>query len=128
MNRRRVTFGVIAAAAGRRAGQLLPAARRYYIKRRSRRYARRRTNRELLIGKHTDMHIRKQHATARQIPLDLDPAAHLARESRLRAAYARLQLSARLSFEQMMSHPVYAIGIRNLADAAARRRRAASAR
>jgi hypothetical protein len=34
----------------------------------------------------------------------------------------RLQLSARLSFEQVMSDPAYAIGIGNLADAMARRR------
>lgn len=54
--------------------------------------------------------------------------AHLARESALRAAYVRLQLSARLSFEQVMSDPAYAIGIRNLADAIARRRDAVSAR
>jgi len=74
------------------------------------------------------MHARNQHASAGQIPLDLDPAVRLARESRLRAAYARLQLARHLSFEQMMAHPVYAIGIRNLADAIARRRRGAAAR
>ncbi len=74
------------------------------------------------------MHRHAQHASEKQIPLDLDPAAHLARELALRAAYVRLQLSARLSFEQVMSDPAYAIGIRNLADAMARRRTAASAR
>ncbi len=74
------------------------------------------------------MHTHAQHASERQIPLDLDPTAHLARESALRAAYVRLQLSARLSFEQVMSDPVYAIGIRNLADAIARRRGAVAAR
>ena len=55
------------------------------------------------------MHRHAQSASARQIPLDLDPAAHLARESALRAAYVRLRLSARLSFEQVMSDPAYAI-------------------
>ena len=74
------------------------------------------------------MHRHARDACARQIPLDLDPAAHLARESALRAAYVRLRLSARLSFEQVMSDPSYALGIRNLADAMARRRSTASAR
>ena len=71
-----------------------------------------------------------QHATGKQIPLDLelDPAAQSARDSALRAAYVRLRLSARLSFEQVMSDPAYAIGIRNLADAMTRRGGAASAR
>ena len=74
------------------------------------------------------MHRHTQSASERQIPLDLDPTAYLARESALRAAYLRLHLSTRLSFEQVMSDPAYAIGIRNLADAMARRRSAASAR
>jgi len=74
------------------------------------------------------MHRHAQRASERQIPLDLDPAAHLARESALRAAYVRLRLSARLSFEQVMSEPAYAIGIRNLADAMERRQSSASAR
>lgn len=69
-----------------------------------------------------------QYASEKQIPLDLDPAAELARESALRAAYVRLRLSARLSFEQVMSDPAYAIGIRNLADAMSRRGNAVSAR
>lgn len=65
-----------------------------------------------------------QHARARQLALDLDPdpAAQAAREAALRAAYRRLQLSVRLSFEQVMSDPSYAIGIRNLAHAMAQRR------
>ena len=74
------------------------------------------------------MHRHAQRASEKQIPLDLDPTLHLARESALRAAYMRLQLSARLSLEQVMSDPAYAIGIRNLADAIARRRNTASAR
>ena len=85
-------------------------------------------DRELLTGKQTDMYRHAQSASAKQIPLDLDPTAHLARESALRAAYVRLQLSARLSFEQVMADPAYAIGIRNLADAMARRQSAVSAR
>lgn len=67
-----------------------------------------------------------QHVSAKQIPLDLDPAAGPARESGLRAAYVRLRIARRLSFEQVMSEPVYAIGIRNLAHAIARRRGAAA--
>ena len=42
-------------------------------------------------------------------------------ESALRAAYARLELSRHLGFEQAMADPAYAIAIRNLADALARR-------
>ena len=72
------------------------------------------------------MSSRAQHASPAQIPLDLDPAAGSARASMLRAAYVRLRLSRRLSFEQVMSEPVYAIGIRNLAHAIARRRGAAA--
>jgi hypothetical protein len=82
--------------------------------------------RELLTGEQTDMHRHAQRASERQIPLDLDPMAHPARESALRAAYVRLQLSGNLTFEQVMSDPAYAIGIRNLAHAMARRRTAAS--
>ena len=76
------------------------------------------------------MHRHVQNACAKQLPLDLDldPLAQAARESALRAAYARLQLSLHLSFEQVMSDPVYGIGIRNLAHAMAQRRGAASAR
>jgi len=71
-----------------------------------------------------------RNAGARQLPLDLDadPAAQAARESALRAAYLRLQLSLHLSFEQVMSDPAYAIGIRNLAHAMSQRREAAAAR
>ncbi len=42
-------------------------------------------------------------------------------ESALRAAYERLELSRLLTFEQAMSDPVYATGIRSLAEAIARR-------
>jgi hypothetical protein len=87
--------------------------------------------RELLsIGNQIDMQRYPQRASQKQIPLDLelDPAGGSARDSALRAAYVRLRLSARLSFEQVMSDPAYAIGIRNLADAMARRDSAASPR
>lgn len=72
------------------------------------------------------MHGQIQNTSAKQLPLDLDvdPAAQAA----LRTAYLRLQLSLHLSFEQVMSDPCYAIGIRNLAHAMSRRRSAASAR
>ena len=74
------------------------------------------------------MHRQAQHASGKQIPLDLAPVAAAALESALHAAYERLRLSGRLSFEQVMSDPLYAIGIRNLAHAMARRRTAASAK
>ncbi len=47
--------------------------------------------------------------------------ASLESASVLRTAYTRLELSRRLSFEQVMSNRAYAIGVRNLADAMARR-------
>ncbi len=67
------------------------------------------------------MHHQAQQVFARQIPLDLEPTAATLAESALRDAYERLQLSRNLSFEQVMSAPAYAIGIRNLAEAIARR-------
>jgi len=60
-------------------------------------------------------------ASQKQIALDLGPMVSTANESALRAAYVRLELSRFLSFEQAMSDAAYAIGIRNLADAIARR-------
>ncbi|MCX7140098.1 MAG: hypothetical protein NT123_03150 [Proteobacteria bacterium] len=61
-----------------------------------------------------------QSGTTKQIPLDLSMVA-LDTTSVLRSAYRRLELSRRLSFEQAMSNRAYAIGVRNLADAMARR-------
>jgi GH24 family phage-related lysozyme (muramidase) len=58
---------------------------------------------------------------AAQIPLGLEPTADPASESALRAAYRRLELSRRLAFEDALADPAYAIGIRNLAEATARR-------
>ena len=58
---------------------------------------------------------------AAQIPLGLESTADPASESALRAAYRRLELSRRLAFEEALSDPAYAIGIRNLAEATARR-------
>jgi hypothetical protein len=57
----------------------------------------------------------------RQIPLALNPGPGTTSEQTLREAYRRLDLARRLSFEQAMSVPAFAIGIRNLADAQARR-------
>jgi hypothetical protein len=59
--------------------------------------------------------------SAAQIPLGLEPMADPASEAALRAAYRRLELSRRLAFEQALSDRAYAIGIRNLAEATARR-------
>ena len=67
------------------------------------------------------MRCRTQSDSAKQIPLALNPTAGLDSSSVLRSAYTRLQLSRRLSFEQAMSNRAYAIGVRNLADAMARR-------
>jgi hypothetical protein len=58
----------------------------------------------------------------RQLPLAFESAASAA-EPALRAAYRRLAISRRLSYEQAMSHRAYEIGIRNLAEAIARRMR-----
>jgi hypothetical protein len=63
-----------------------------------------------------------QSGSAKQIPLALYPMAALDSGSVLRSAYTRLELSRRLSFEQVMSNRAYAIGVRNLADAMERRR------
>ena len=62
-----------------------------------------------------------QSGSAKQIPLAFNPMAGLDGTSILRIAYTRLELSRRLSFEQVMSNRAYAIGVRNLADAIARR-------
>ena len=64
---------------------------------------------------------RGQYASVVQIPLDLDPLTSPTRESTLRAAFRRLEISRSLTFEQVMHDSAYAIGIRNLADAIARR-------
>ena len=57
----------------------------------------------------------------KQGTLDLDSVIFPTIESALRAAYARLELSRFLSFEQAMSDPTYAIALRNLAEAFVRR-------
>lgn len=67
------------------------------------------------------MRHRTQSGSAKQIPLAFNPMASLDSASALRTAYTRLELSRRLSFEQVMSNRAYAIGVRNLADAIARR-------
>lgn len=48
--------------------------------------------------------------------------AHPEGTSALRMAYRQLELSRRLTFEQVMSDRALAIGVRNLAEAMARRR------
>jgi hypothetical protein len=72
------------------------------------------------------MHRHAQHVSEKQIPLNLEPTANPAGESALRAAYKRLELLRCLTFEEVMSNRALAIGIRNLADAIARRGTAAS--
>lgn len=67
------------------------------------------------------MRQRTQSGSAKQIPLAFIPMASLDSTAVLRKAYTRLELSRRLSFEQAMSNRAYAIGVRNLADAMARR-------
>lgn len=66
--------------------------------------------------------VRLDHAAAvPQMPLGLEPTASPRSESALRAAFHRLDISRRLTFEQAMADRVYAICIRNLAEATARR-------
>lgn len=67
------------------------------------------------------MRHRTQSGSGKQIPLAFNPMANLDTTSILRTAYTRLELSRRLSFEQVMSNRACAIGVRNLADAIARR-------
>jgi hypothetical protein len=62
-----------------------------------------------------------QSGFGKQIPLAFSSMAGLDSESVLRRAYTRLELSRRLTFEQVMANRVYAIGVRNLADAIVRR-------
>lgn len=59
-----------------------------------------------------------------QMPLALEHVDSLQAESALRSEYRRMRLSRRLTFEQVMSDTALAICIRNLAEAAARRRSA----
>jgi hypothetical protein len=63
-----------------------------------------------------------QSGSGKQIPLALNLMASPEITSVLRTAYTRLELSRRLSFEQVMADRVYAIGVRNLADAIVRRK------
>lgn len=67
------------------------------------------------------MHRHTRHVAEMQIPLDLEPTVNAGSESALRAAYQRLRLSRKFSFERAMSNRALAIGIHNLADAIARR-------
>jgi hypothetical protein len=56
-----------------------------------------------------------------QIPLGLEPTASPRSESALRAAFHSLDISRRLTFEEAMADTAYAICIRNLAEATAKR-------
>jgi len=62
-----------------------------------------------------------QYASVMQIPLELDPPTSPTQESTLRAAFSRLEISRSLTLDQAMHDTAYAIGIRNLAEAMARR-------
>lgn len=75
----------------------------------------------MIVIQQTTMRHHTQFDSGKQIPLALDLTAIPASESALLAAYRRLELSRRLSFNQVMSDRAYAIGVRNLADAIARR-------
>jgi hypothetical protein len=85
---------------------------------------------EFLQAAETNMNERERHREQRlprqappgQLPLALESAASDA-EAALRAAYRRLAISRSLSYEQAMSDRAYEIGIRNLAEAIARRGR-----
>lgn len=58
---------------------------------------------------------------AAQIPLGLEPVASPDNESALRAAFRRLDISQRFTFEQAMSDAAFSICVRNVAEATARR-------
>ena len=62
-----------------------------------------------------------QSGSGKQIPLAFNLMATPESKSVLRTAYTRLELSRRLTFEQVMANSVYAIGVRNLAEAIVRR-------
>jgi hypothetical protein len=66
------------------------------------------------------MYGQTQRASGKQYQLAFDPNAMHANNMPLRLAYERLQLSRQFTFEQAMSVPIFAIGIRNLADAMTR--------
>jgi hypothetical protein len=66
---------------------------------------------------------RAQHDSQTQYPLAFDSGLLHVSHSPLRVAYERLRLSHQLTFEQAMSIPPCAIGIRNLAVAMIRSER-----
>jgi hypothetical protein len=74
----------------------------------------------MIAGEHADMYGQTQRESGKQCQLAFDPNAMHANKLPLRLAYERLQLSRQLTFEQAMSVPIFAIGIRNLADAMSR--------
>jgi len=62
-----------------------------------------------------------QSGSGKQISLAFNPMAITDSKSVLYMAYGKLELSRHLSFEQVMSIRVIAIGVRNMADAITRR-------
>jgi len=62
------------------------------------------------------------HSPERQLPLAFEPPGRLQAESAMRGVYRRMRISKRLTFEQVMADTSLAICVRNLADAALRRR------
>ena len=67
------------------------------------------------------MHRQDHPGSWKQLPLAFNLNADPESMSALRAAYSRLSLSRRFTFEQVMSDRALAIGIRHLAEAIARR-------
>lgn len=68
------------------------------------------------------MHRHNQSGSGKQLQLAFNLMENPESMSVLRTAYRQLELSRRLTFEQVMSARALAIGIRNLAEAIARRR------
>ena len=77
--------------------------------------------RRLIVRLQAGMRHQTHTGSGKQIPLALNLIANPEVASVLHTAYARLELSRRLTFEQVMADRIYAIGVRNLADAIVRR-------
>ena len=75
----------------------------------------------LIVRLQTFMRHQTHTGSGKQIPLALNLIANPEITSVLHTAYTRLELSRRLTFEQVMADRIYAIGVRNLADAIVRR-------
>lgn len=68
------------------------------------------------------MHRHNQSGSGKQLSLAFNPMENPESISVLLTAYRQLELSRRLTFEQVMSARALAIGVRNLAEGIARRR------